>query len=464
MNAAPANIQEFDLIIIGTGSGNSIPGPEFDDQRIAIVEKGRFGGTCLNVGCIPTKMFVYAAEVAETVRHSQHWNVEADFHQVQWEKLQQRVFTDLIDQIADGGEEYRRGPETPNITVFDQAAQFIGDHVIRTGQGDTECVITAPQIVLAVGARPHIPAVIKKSGISFHTNEDIMRLPKLPKSLAIYGGGYIASEFAHIFAAFGVEVTLIARSAHLLRHMDADISQRFTELTTKAMHTKLGVEITKASEDATGVTLELSDGSQVQAEALLVATGRTPNGDTLALETTGVEMEGKRIVVDDYGRTTAEGIWALGDCSSPYQLKHVANAEMRAVRHNLLHPHDLQKMPHDYVPAAVFAHPQIATVGLTEQEARDAGYDITVATQRYGDVAYGWAMHDEQHFAKVIADKNTGLLLGVHIIGPQSPTLIQQCITAMVYRIDMRDFARKQYWIHPALPELLENAILNLEF
>ncbi|MDO4928452.1 MAG: mycothione reductase [Corynebacterium sp.] len=457
--------QEFDLIIIGTGSGNSIPGPEFENKRIAMIEKGRFGGTCLNVGCIPTKMFVYAAEVAQTVRDAAKWNVDANFEQIQWQELQKRVFNDRIDRIAEGGEEYRRGPETPNITVFDQPAKFIGNHRILTGQGDVPVEITAPEIILAVGSRPRIPAVITESGIAYHTNEDIMRLPELPKSLLIYGGGYIAAEFAHIFAAFGVEVSLIARSELLLRHQDHDIAQRFTKLTEEsAIHTYLGAEIIHASQDDTGVHVSLSDGREVSGAAILIATGRIPNGDQLGLDSTNVELVDGRIKVDEFGRTTAPGIWALGDCSSPYQLKHVANAEMRAVRHNLLHPHELQVMPHKHVPAAVFTQPQIASVGLTEEQAREENLDYTVATQQYGDVAYGWAMADSEHFAKLIANRKSGQLLGVHIIGPQAATLIQQCITAMVYELDMRDFARKQYWIHPALPELIENAVLNLEF
>lgn len=172
-----------------------------------------------------------------------------------------------------------------------------------------------------------------------------------------------------------------------------------------------------------------------------------------------------RIEVDEYGRSTsAEGVWALGDVSSPYMLKHVANAEMRAVRHNLLHPDNMQPMPHDHVPSAVFTHPQIATVGLTERQAREAGFDITVKVQNYGDVAYGWAMEDTEGICKLIADRTTGKLLGAHYLGEQAATLIQQMITVMAFDLDVREVATKQYWIHPALPEVTENALLGLEF
>ena len=155
--------------------------------------------------------------------------------------------------------------------------------------------------------------------------------------------------------------------------------------------------------------------------------------------------------VDEFGRTTAEGIWALGDISSPYQLKHVANAETRAVTHNVLvtwsgkSDDALLRMPHDHVPYAVFTHPQIATVGLTEEQAKAAGYDVTTKLQNYGDVAYGWALEDSTGIVKLVADRATGKLLGAHYMGPQASTLIQQMITVLAYDIDLQDFARKQY-------------------
>lgn len=212
------------------------------------------------------------------------------------------------------------------------------------------------------------------------------------------------------------------------------------------------------------ITLNTNTGGEITADILLVATGRIANGDQMNLAASGIEMEGTKVKVDEFGRTNVEGVWALGDVSSPFQLKHVANAEMRAVRHNLLHPEDLRQMPHDFVPSAVFTNPQIAQVGLTEAEALAAGHNITVKIQNYSDVAYGWAMEDKDGFVKLIADKDSGQLLGAHIIGAQASTLIQQLITVMAFGIDARDAASKQYWIHPALPEVIENALLGLEY
>lgn len=455
----------YDLIIIGTGSGNSIPGPDFDDRSIAIVEKGAFGGTCLNVGCIPTKMYVYAAEIAESIRHADRFGIDASLNGVDWPSIVDRVFAKRIDPIAQGGEAYRRGPETPNIDVYDMHARFVGPKTIATGQAGEEKLISGDQIVIATGSRPYIPPVIAQSGARYHTNEDIMRLPELPESMVIVGGGFIALEFAHVFAALGTKVTLLNRSDRLLRESDEDISARITEISKQRLDVRLCTSVAAVTDNSDGsVTVTTDVAGEFTADVLLVATGRTPNGDQLDLHTAGIEMDGRRVKVDEYGRTTADGVWALGDVSSPYKLKHVANAEMRAVTHNLLHPGDLRPMPHEHVPAAVFTNPQIANVGLTETEAREAGFNITVKIQNYSDIAYGWAMEDEVGFVKLIADRDNGRLLGAHIIGAQAGTLIQQLITFMVYDIDVRDAAQKQYWIHPALPEVVENALLGLEF
>ena len=452
--------QHFDLVIIGTGSGNSIPSPEFDDKSIAIIDKGTFGGTCLNVGCIPTKMYVYAADVALAARESKRLGVSAHVDSVDWDAIVSRVFHKRIDQIAQGGEAYRLGEETPNITVFDQHARFIGPKTLRCGE-DT---ITGDQIVIATGSRPVLPEPYASADVPVHTNEDIMRLEKQPQSLIVVGGGYIAMEFAHVFDGLGTKVTVINRSEKLLRFLDEDLSTRFNDIARKRFDVHIGTGTALESTE-NGVQLTLDNGTVLEAEAILVATGRKPNGDQMDLSTSGIDMhEDGRIKVDDFGRTTCDGVWALGDVSSPYMLKHVANAEQRAVQHNLLHPEDLHSMPHEHVPSAIFTHPQIATVGLTEAQARDEGFDIAVKVQNFGDVAYGWAMEDSTGVCKLVADRATGKLLGAHLMGPQASTLIQQLITAMAYDIDLRNFARSQYWIHPALPEVVENAVLGLEW
>ncbi|AHK30488.1 mycothione reductase [Rhodococcus opacus PD630] len=454
----------FDLAIIGSGSGNSLPDDRFADKTVAILEEGTFGGTCLNVGCIPTKMFVYAAEVARTVGNSAKYGVDAELEGVRWPDIVKRVFG-RIDPISAGGERYR-AEDSPNTTLFRGHATFVGPRTLDTGTGE---VVTADQVVIAAGSRPIIPDVVRDSGVRYYTNDDIMRLPELPERMVIIGAGYIAAEFAHVFSALGTRVSLIARSAHLLRHLDEDVSRRFTDLAQKKWDVHRGSAVAAVRSDGDGVAVELEDGSVVSGDVLLVATGRQSNGDAIGAAAGGIDLDDEgRVVVDDYQRTSAEGVFALGDVASPYQLKHVANHEARVVQHNLLQDawrdtSGLRAADHRFVPAAVFTDPQIAHVGLTEAEAREAGWDITVKVQAYGDVAYGWAMEDDEGLCKVIAERGTGRLLGAHVIGAQAPTVIQPLIQAMSFGLTAQQMARGQYWIHPALPEVVENALLGLD-
>ncbi|WP_448854265.1 mycothione reductase [Corynebacterium frankenforstense] len=455
-------MKTYDLIIVGTGSGNSIPDERFDEMSIAIVEEGRFGGTCLNVGCIPTKMFVYPAEVAAEAVDARRLGVELDLKSVDWRDIQRRVFDEKVDPIAAGGEEYRCGERTPNIDVYAGHAVFSGPRTLHVGDEE----IAGRQIVLAVGSRPVIPEQIASSRVRYRTNEDVMRLPERPERLVIVGGGYIAMEFAHVFASLGTEVTVLVRSGAALRHLDEELVRRFNDAVRERFDIRYHTEVVSLADAADGaVEVEVTGGEKITTDEVLVATGRVPNGDLIEAAAGGVEVDGGRVVVDEYGRSvSAEGVWALGDVSSPFMLKHVANAEARAVQHNLLHLEDLRPMPHEAVPAAVFTHPQIASVGMTENEARESGREITVKVQEYGDVAYGWAMDEHTGVVKLIANRETGRLLGAHILGTQAPTLIQTAVTAMAFDLDVRELARGQYWIHPALPEVVENALLGLEF
>ncbi len=454
-------MRHFDLVIIGSGSGNSIADERFADQRIAIVEKGVFGGTCLNVGCIPTKMFVHTADVAAAPASGARLGVDAHLDGVRWTDVRDRIFG-RIDPISEGGRRWR-AEENANVTLFEGTARFTGPKTLDTGTGET---ITADRFVLAAGSRPVVPDVADLATVGFHTSDTIMRLDALPRRLTILGSGFVAAEFAHVFSSFGVEVTLVARSDLLLRHEDREIAERFTRLASEKWDVRLNRKAVRAERVDGGVRLHLEGpgGSEsVDADELLVAVGRTPNSDLLDLPATGVELHPDgRVVVDEHQRTSVEGIYALGDISSDHQLKHVANHEARVVQHNLLHPDEPIAADHRYVPSAVFSSPQIASVGLTEEQAAERGLRYVAGSQAYASIAYGWAMEDTTGFAKVLADPGTGEILGAHVIGPQAPTVIQPLIQAMSFGQDAKSVARGQYWIHPAMPEVIENALLNL--
>ncbi|WP_396921165.1 mycothione reductase [Mycolicibacterium sp.] len=459
-------MEHYDLTIIGTGSGNSILDDRYAGKKVAICEQGTFGGTCLNVGCIPTKMFVYAAEVAHTIRDSARYGIDSHIDKVRWPDIVERVFG-RIDPIAAGGEDYRRS--NPDITVYASHTRFgpktaDGRYTLRTEAGEE---FSSDQVVIAAGSRTFIPPAIVGCGVTYYTSDDIMRIPELPEHLVIVGGGFVSAEFAHVFSALGVRVTIVVRGSGLLTHCDETICHRFSALAAEKWDLRTHENVVGSHQDGDRIVLELDDGETLPADMLLVATGRIPNGDLLDAELAGVEVdEDGRVIVDDFQRTTAPGIFALGDVSSDYQLKHVANHESRVVRENLLRDWDdtdnLVRSDHRFVPSAVFTEPQIATVGLTEAEAREAGYDIVTKVQDYGDTAYGWAMEDTTGIAKLIGDRATGRILGAHIMGYQASSIIQPLIQAMSFGQTAEEIARGQYWIHPALPEVIENALLGL--
>ena len=455
-------MRHFDVVIIGSGSGNSILTEELSDRRTAIVEESTFGGTCLNVGCIPTKMYVYAADVANTVGVAARYGLDASLNAVHWDEIRNRVFG-RIDPISAGGRNYRA--DSDRVTLFEGHAEFTGPRRLRLTTGPSAgAELTADDVVIASGSRATVPPVIADSGVPFHTSDTVMRMPALPARLVIVGGGYVAAEFAHIFSALGTDVTVVVRGPQLLARLDEEIGARFNKLAALHWNVRADTEVRAASSVGSGVELTLSDGSTVAADALLVATGRTPNSDRLGLAAAGVDVgAGGLVQVDEYQRTTADGVWALGDVSSADQLKHVANQDARVVAHNLSHPGELQRSNHTAVPSAVFTDPQLAGVGLTEQQARARGIRFVCATQDFGGTAFGWAMEDTTGACKVLADPETGCLLGAHLMGPYASTLIQPLIQAMAFGQHVHDVARNQYWIHPALSEVVENALLRLD-
>lgn len=446
-------------MIIGAGSGNSIIGPQHDDWDIAIVERGKFGGTCMNVGCIPSKMFVYSALIAELATHGPALGVHTRFEGVDWPAIRDRVFG-RIDPIAGAGANYREG--LSNISVYRDSAHFVGPKQVAVS-GE---VITADKIVLAAGARPMIPDVPGLADVGYHTSDSIMRLDSLPEHLLVIGGGYIATELGNVFGSFGSEVTFLVRSGQLLRREDDDVSLRFTETYRHKFDVRCMTQVLAARREGSEIVLTISQNGvhdEVRGDQLLVATGRVPNSDDLNVTTGGVAIDSAGYVTtDSQMRTNVPGVWALGDITNPVQLKHVANYEARVVAHNISHPDQPVEVDDRPVPHAVFGYPQVASVGLTERECHQRSIRHVTHIQSFGSAAYGWAMEDTQSFVKLVADPDTRRLLGAHIIGPQASTLIQQLIQGMTLGQTVDEMARSQYWIHPALPEVLEQALLEI--
>ncbi|MFE1850194.1 mycothione reductase [Streptomyces sp. NPDC059489] len=451
-------MQRYDLVILGAGSGNMLLADELAHLRTAVVEPNLFGGTCLNRGCIPSKMYVLVADAVENARAAARLGVHATVERVDWRAVRDRIFR-RIDPLHDGALDYRR---KNGVDVYTTEARFVGPKVLQVG---TER-ITADTFVVAVGSRPVVPDIPGLDSVPFHTSDTIMRIDDVPSSMAVIGGGFIAAEFGHVFDAFGTDITVVTRGPRLLTGEDEQISARFTELASRRHRVLLDARITSVERRSGGVALTVTspDGEQVvEAEMLLVSAGRRPNTDRLDAVAGGLELdEHGHIVTDSAYRTSVPGIWALGDVANHFQLKHMANAESRIVRHNILHPEDLRTLPNALAPHAVFTSPQIAGVGLTEQEARNREIDYLASVRDYADTAYGWALEDTTSFVKVLASPHDRRLLGAHIIGPQAPTLIQPLLQAMTLGLTVDRIGRDVLYIHPALTEVVEQALLAL--
>ncbi len=446
-----------DLIVIGSGSGNSVITDEMDDWRVALVEPGLLGGTCLNVGCIPTKMFVYTADRAHAAATSERFGVHTTFESADWPAIRDRIFG-RIDPIAESGRAYRES--NPNVDLVREYGHFVGDHRLAVG----DRVISAPQIVLAAGAHAVVPDLPGLAEVEHHTSDTIMRIDDLPEHLLVIGGGYVGVELAHVFGALGSRVTMVVRGPALLRDEDPEVSRRLTAIYHDRFDLRLATDVVAVHRDGTDIVLDTRgpDGAaKIRGDCLLVATGRRPNSGPLAVEATGVAVDDAGyVVVDAHQRTSVEGIWALGDIASPQQLKHKANADARLIVHNLLHPDDLRSSTLGPVPHAVFGSPQVASIGMTEPQAEAAGREVATAVQEFGDAAYGWAMEDTTSAVKLVVDPTSRLLLGAHIIGPQAPTLLQPLVQGMQFGQTVDQLARGQWWIHPALTEVVEQAML----
>ncbi|MEP6625137.1 MAG: mycothione reductase [Acidimicrobiia bacterium] len=451
-------MREYDLIVIGGGSGNSIFGPEFDHLRCAVIEPDRFGGTCLNRGCVPSKMFVVAADTAETPLWAGRLGIDLSFNGADWPAIRDRVFA-RIDPLHASAVRYR---ESVGIDVFTDPARFVAPKVLQVGDEQ----LTATDIVVACGARPMVPEIEGIDSVSFHTSDTVMRLDALPESMIILGGGFIAVEMGHVFSGLGTQVTVVQRGPRLLMAEDEEISLRFTDVARPRLHAHTNSTLIRVEPHGDGVAVTMHSGASERtlfAEVLLVATGRIPNTDRVDAAAGGLELDGgRRVVVDEHFRTNVDGVWALGDVANDLQLKHLANAETRVVKHNLANPDDLRTLAHpDVIPHAVFTDPQIAAVGLTEARARATDADLMIGVRPYSATAYGWALEDTTSFAKVIADRQTRLILGAHIMGPYASMLIQPVVQAMTFGQTVDEIGREVMYLHPALTEVLEQVLLE---
>ena len=452
-------MNSFDMIVIGSGSGLEVSSAAADrGLSVAVVESGPFGGTCLNRGCIPSKMLIHSADVMETIQRAQLFGIKAEVSAVDWEFIVRRA-SDTVDGDAQAVEEGNR--QHAKITVFKDTTRFVDRKTLEVS-GER---ISSETIVIAAGTRPRVPDVEGLADVPFITSDEALRLPRQPRKLIILGGGYIAAELAHFFGALGTEVTIVHRGPRLLRQEDDDVAARFTEVYERRFSLLLNTVVKRAQRNGDEIALEVeTDGrtEALNADALLLAVGRVPNTDLLEVAKTGVAVDGSGFVkTDEYLETDVPGVWALGDIVGRYLLKHSANLEAAYVANNVFNPDSKVAADYHAMPHAIFASPQVASVGLTERAARELGLPYVAGSYAYYDTAYGSSIEDKDGFVKALAHRETGEILGCHIIGSEASMLIQEVVNAMRMRLPT-DAITQSIYVHPALPEVVQRAFGSL--
>ena len=453
-------MKKYDVIVIGSGCGALISDEASSHGlRAALVDKGPLiGGTCLNWGCIPSKMLIYPADRIVEIQEDKKLGIEAEIKNVDFYSIMER----MRKSRQESQRHIREGvKQTENTDFFEGEAHFIDDYTLEVN-GER---IKGTRIFIASGSRPFIPPLKGLDSIDYLTNETVLELKERPDSLIIIGGGYIAVEFGHFFASMGTKVTILEMANRLILSEEPEIAELLKKALSKRMevHTNAQAEEVKGSNS--GVTVVAKDkdsGKQrnLTARRIMIAVGRRSNADLLKVENTGVELDARGFIkVNEYLETTRKNIFAVGDANGQQMFTHMANREAAIVSQNSFHDTKL-KVDYTAVPHAVYSHPQIASVGLGEENARKS-YDIIVGRTKYFDVAKGEAMIEKDGFAKAIVEKGSGRILGFHIIGPYAPVLIQEVVNAMTSDGHIEEINQGIH-IHPALSELIPTTVNSL--
>jgi dihydrolipoamide dehydrogenase len=454
-------MENFDVIVIGSGSGMLVASAAVDQGlRVALVEHGKMGGTCINVGCVPSKMLIYPTDVIATIKESAKLGIHATVDSVDFKNIMNRMHA-LVNH--DSGRQANLVEATPNLTWFKETGEFISDYTMQVGAH----TITAEIIFIVSGARPDTPLIKGIDKVDYLNSDNVLELQTPPKSIIIVGGGYIGMEYGHFFSGIGTKTTILQRPNRVLPEEEPEISELLKIDMGQRMEIYTDFEVMEAKQEGsvkTVVARNRQAGSEMEfsAEAIMIATGRMSNADILKPEKTGVKLdEHNFIAVDDYLQTSKKNIWAFGDAIGKYMFKHVANYEAGIAWHNAFHDHKV-KVDFSAAPHAVFSRPQVASVGLTEEEAKRQNRKLLVGIGFYRDTAMGAAMGYVDGFVKVLVDGETRKILGGHIIGPEASILIQEIVNTMVSPNGSFAPIAQGMHIHPAMSEVVQNAFGNL--
>jgi glutathione reductase (NADPH) len=440
---------DFDLIVIGAGSGGvraSRVAAAYG-ARVAIAEEYKVGGTCVIRGCIPKKLLVYGAHFAEDLDDAAMFGWDVPTKRFDWQVLRDNVLAE-VGRIEGA---YTDTLTNHDVTIFHERAELTGSNSVRLASGKE---ITAEKILIATGAAPVMPKI---EGIEHAiSSNEVFHLDHLPKRIVIAGGGYIASEFAGIFHQFGSHVTLVNRTDTILRQYDQQIVDRLLQISLrKGIEFRFHSTIDKIERRENGsLHVAMSGCDDIEADQLLFAVGRKPNTKGLGLEAAGVELGDKcQIKVDADNRTSVPSIFAVGDVTDRIQLTPVAIREGQAFADSFFGNKPCQ-VDYNCVPSAVFSHPPLAGVGLTEGQAREKLGQVKTFTSDFRAMKNVLAGRNERSLYKLVVDGSTDAIVGIHMIGPDAPEILQAAAIAIKGKLKKSDFDATVA-LHPTMAEEL---------
>ncbi|HEY7006088.1 MAG TPA: glutathione-disulfide reductase, partial [Sphingomicrobium sp.] len=426
---------DFDLFVIGAGSGGvraSRMAAAYG-ARVAVAEEHKVGGTCVIRGCVPKKLLVYGAHFAEDLDDAAMFGWDVPTKKFDWAVLRDNVLAEV--SRLEGA--YTETLTNHKVTIFHERATVTGPNSVRLASGKE---VSAEKILIATGAWPVLPKI---EGIEHAiTSNEVFHLETLPKRIVIVGGGYIANEFAGIFHQFSCHVTLVNRSDVILRHYDQQVVDRLLQISLrKGIDFRFNATIDKIERREDGsLHISMSGCDDIEADQLLFATGRRPNIDGMGLKDAGVEIgEDCQIKVDEDNRTSVPSIFAVGDVTDRVQLTPVAIREGQAFADTFFgnKPH---RVDYGCIPSAVFSHPPLAGVGLTEGAARNKLGSVKTYTSDFRPMKNVLAGRNERSLYKIVVDESTDEIVGIHMIGPDAPEILQAAAVAVKARLKKADF------------------------
>ena len=452
----------YDAIVVGTGQAGPSLAAALSGAglRTAVIERHRFGGTCVNVGCIPTKALVASARAAHVARRAAEFGVVISGG-VGVDMARVKARKDAIVRRSAGGVE-RWIRSLANCTVYQGHARFAGDHRVQVGGHELE----AERIFINVGARAFVPPFPGLEEVDYLTNSSILELAAVPQHLVIVGGGYIGLEFAQMFRRFGSEVTLIDRGDRLIKRESEDVSAAVAAiLEGEGVRLRLGAECLGAARRGEGVAVSLAcreEAPEVVGSHLLLAVGRRPNTDDLGLETTAIEVNSRgHVQVDDTLQTGAPGVWALGECNGRGAFTHTAYHDYEIVAGNLLHG-DARRVTDRIDCYALYIDPPLGRAGMTEAQVRASGRPALVATRPMTRVGRAVEKSETQGFMKVLVDAETERILGAAILGVGGDEVIHSLLGVM-YADAPYTVLQRAVHVHPTVAELIPTMLADLK-